>query len=75
MKKFKKIIACGLALALAVMQFSALTLTANAIGDVDYSQYTDTEKVNSAIAALSSDSNLTYGYGVASTLTTGKVLI
>lgn len=75
MKKFKKIIACGLALALVVMQFSALTLTANAIGDVDYSQYTDTEKVNSAIAALSSDSNLTYGYGVASTLTTGKVLI
>ena len=44
MKNFKKIIACGLALALAVMQFSALTLTANAIGDVDYSQYTDTEK-------------------------------
>jgi len=77
MKKFKKIIACGLALALAVMQFSALNVIASAevVGATDYSQYTDTEKVNSAIAALSGDSNLTYGYGVAFEPIAGKVLV
>ena len=81
MKQFKKFIACGLALALVIMQFSALTLTVSAVeptdvvGDKDYSQYTDTEKVNSAIEELTSESNLTYGYETAGEPTAGKAMI
>ncbi len=75
MKKSKRIISCILTLALVALQFSVLTLTVSAAEPTDYSQYTNTEKVNSAIAALGSDSNLTYGYGVAFEPIAGKVLV